>query len=120
MRYARKTSNLAQKRKETEEENAGDECQRDLVTQKDSPSHPIGAEVRALPLFPHFSFFRVSDLCVVVYPLDSPLLLFRVAIERSFCHSPFFLFLLANLMQQRQAAFRARIQSLITKQGQCE
>ena len=43
MRYARKTSNLAQKEKK-KEGNAGDECQRDLVTQKDSPAHPIPSE----------------------------------------------------------------------------
>ena len=87
MRYARKTSNLAQKEKK-KEGNAGDECQRDLVTQKDSPAHPIPSE-GAEECFLSFSIFRVSDLCVVVYPLESPPLLFRVAIERSSCHSSF-------------------------------
>ena len=79
---------------------------------KDSPSHRRSRSAFSLSLFAHFSAFRVSDLCVDLYPLEESLLpspLFRVAIERSLCHSPSLFFLPISCSSRQLASFLVRL-----------
>ena len=80
---------------------------------KDSPSHRRSRSAFSLFLFPHFSAFHVTDLCVDLYPLERrallPSPLFRVAIERSLCHSPSLFFLPISCSSRQLASFLVRL-----------
>ena len=84
---------------------------------RDTKRQPIPSEVEerflSLSLLAHFSAFRVSDLCVDLHPLEEspplPSPLFRVAIERSLCHSPSLFFLPISCSSRQLASFLVRL-----------